>query len=176
MTTYDRVLAGTLSHAAGEAFETAIEVSLAWYESMGLLKVNKTPEPVKQIGRKDAKGHFLACHESKAQVDFSGTMRGGRAIRFEAKQTDTGKFERNRVKENQMQDLESHDKMGALCFVLLCFGNSRYYRVPWSVWRDMKQIYGRMYVTEPDLQEYRVGFEGGIIKICGIPVSTKARP
>ena len=32
------------------------------------------------------------------------------------------------------------------------------------MWDDMKAIYGRQYVTEEDLQKYKVKFEGGIIR------------
>ena len=160
-----RVLIGTRSRAAGSAFEDDIISSLEWFEQMGIMRVKKTPEPVRQLSAKDENGHFKACYEKKAQVDFAGTVNGGIAIRFEAKQTDTDRFLRTRLSDEQMQDLDANFRLGAICFVLLCFGAYSYYRVPWPVWRDMKQIFGRQYVTEEDLPQYRIEARNGVIQI-----------
>lgn len=162
---YKHQIMGARARAAGQRFEKQIDTSLDWYFSQGLLKANKTPEPMKPIRPMGKNGQFLACYEKKAQVDFSGTMLGGRAVRFEAKQTDTEKFERNRLTKEQLDDLTYHSGLGALCFVLLCFGFDRFYRVPWKVWDNMKAIFGRQYVTEPDIRRFRIPYISGVIKI-----------
>lgn len=162
---YKRQIAGARARVAGAQFENQIAGSLAWHFERGLLKADKTPEPMKPIRPMGQHGQFLAHYEKKAQVDFSGTMYGGRAIRFEAKQTDTDRFERKRLTSEQMNDLRDHQKIGALCFVLLCFGFDRFYRVPWKVWENMKAIYGRLYVTEKDVQQFRIPYTAGVIKI-----------
>ena len=162
---YKRQIAGARSRVAGEFFERQIEGSLQWHFDRRLLKANKTPEPMKQIGPKGKDGRFLAHYEKKAQVDFCGTMYGGRSVRFEAKQTDTDRFEHKRLTDEQMDDLRDHQKLGALCFVLLCFGADHFYRVPWQVWEAMKEIYGRKYVTEKDVQQFRIPYISGVIKI-----------
>ena len=151
---YKRQIAGARSRIAGEIFENQIEGSLRWHFDRGLLKSTKTPEPMKPIRPMGKAGQFLAHYEKKAQVDFCGTMYGGRSVRFEAKQTDTDRF-----------DLRDHQKLGALCFILLCFGYDRFYRVPWQVWEHMKEIYGRKYVTEKDVQQFRIPFTSGVLKI-----------
>jgi recombination protein U len=110
-------------------------------------------------------GQFLAHYVKPAQVDFCGTMAGGRSVRFEAKQTSTDRFERKRLTDEQMDDLRDHQQLGALCFVLLCFGFDHFYRVPWKVWENMKTIYGRQYVTEKDVQQFRIPYTSGVIKI-----------
>ena len=162
---YKRQIAGARARIAGEIFENQIEGSLRWHIDRGLLKANKTPEPMKPLGKPNARGQFLACYTKKAQVDFCGTMYGGRSVRFEAKQTDTDRFERKRLTSEQMDDLRDHQKLGALCFVLLCFGFDHFYRVPWQVWENMKAIYGRLYVTEKDVQHFRIPYTAGVIKI-----------
>lgn len=86
-------------------------------------------------------------------------------MRFEAKQTDTDRFNRNRLTDEQMDDLRGHEKLGALCFILLCFGIDRFYRVPWNVWENMKEIYGRKYVKENDVAQYRIPSVAGVLKI-----------
>ena len=162
---YKRQIAGARSRVAGEFFENLIEGSLNWHFDRGLLKSTKTPEPMKPVSRPNARGQFLAHYEKKAQVDFSGTMYGGRSVRFEAKHTDGDRFERKRLTDEQMDDLRDHQKLGALCFVLLCFGFENFYRVPWQVWENMKAIYGRQYVTERDVQRFRIPYTSGVLKI-----------
>lgn len=162
---YKKQIAGAQARAAGEFFESQIEGSLRWHFDRGLMKAEKTPEPMKPIRPVGRNGQFLAHYVKKAQVDFCGTMYGGRSVRFEAKQTNSDRFERKRLTDEQMDDLREHQKLGALCFVLLCFGADHFYRVPWTVWENMKEIYGRQYVTEKDVQPYRIPFNSGVIKI-----------
>lgn len=162
---YKRQIAGARSRVAGEIFERQIEGSLRWHFDRGLMKADKTPEPMLPISKPNKRGQFLAHYEKKAQVDFCGTMYGGRSVRFEAKHTDTDRFERKRLTDEQMDDLRDHQKLGALCFVLLCFGFENFYRVPWQVWADMKRIYGRQYVTEKDVQQFRIPYTAGVLKI-----------
>lgn len=161
---YKRQIAGARSRAAGEFFERQIEGSLNWHFERGLLKATKTPEPMKPL-RPMPGGKFIACYEKKAQVDFCGTMYGGRSCRFEAKQTDTDRFERKRLSDEQMRDLRDHQSLGALCFVLICFSVDHFYRIPWEAWDHMKQQFGRLYITEADVQRFRLPYTGGVIKI-----------
>lgn len=162
---YKRQLKAARSRISGQIFEEQIQKSLAWHEERGIMKAAKTPEPMKPIGKPLGSGHFEAVYTKAAQVDFSGTIRGGRAVRFEAKQTDTGRFQRTRLTEEQMDDLRAHEKLGALCFVILAFGFDHFYRVPWRLWDGMKETFGRCYVTEADLQQHRIPFAAGVIKI-----------
>ena len=162
---YKRQNAGARARVAGQTFEDQIAASLTWHEERGILKAAKTPEPMKPIGKRQAGGRFTAVYTKAAQVDFSGTMRGGRSVRFEAKQTESDRFERKRLTDEQMDDLRGHEKLGALCFVILCFGFDHFYRVPWKVWDHMRQIFGRQYVKEDDLQRYRIPYVAGVIKI-----------
>lgn len=167
---YRRQQVGKLARVHGLRFEEQIEASLRWYEDRGILKATKTPEPMKPLGKPDSRGRFLACYVKAAQVDFSGTAVGGRSVRFEAKQTDTDRFDRKRLTDEQMDDLRGHEALGALCFVILCFSHGTgsvdtFYRVPWKNWDDMKAIYGRQYVTEKDVASFRIPAPAGIIKI-----------
>lgn len=80
---YKRQIAGARAKAAGEYFEQQISGSLNWHEDRGLMKAEKTPEPMKPL-KPLGSGKFIACYTKQAQADFCGTIRGGRAIRFEA--------------------------------------------------------------------------------------------
>ena len=152
---YRHRLAGARSKYSGQRFEDRIEASLHWYETAGLMRVRKTPEPMKPI-KALRDGRFVAVFTKPAQVDFSGTLAGGISIRFEAKQTETDRLQRSRLSLEQLDDLGRHDELGAICFILACFGDDRFYRIPWANWRDMKEIYGRQYLKESDIEEFRL--------------------
>lgn len=149
------IIRGRQNKAAGEHFEELLSHALSFYAEEGIAVIKKTPEPLKPI-KSLGGGKFMAVFTKKSQVDFSGTLSGGRAIRFEAKQTDTERFARERLSEEQMDDLEMHSKLGAYCCVMLCFGFDRVYRIPWVCWKDMKVAFGHNYVTESDVKAFRV--------------------
>lgn len=147
---YKRMTRGLQAKRSGQIFEMQIDRALEYYKDRGMAIVKKTPEPMKPIRPAGTRGQFVACFTKPAQVDYSGTLKGGRAIRFEAKQTDTDRFERDRLTPEQMADLEEHEKLGAYCCVMICFGLDNVYRIPWDMWRDMKQHFGRLYIKEGD--------------------------
>lgn len=155
---------GKQARAAGEHFEAMISASCGYYLDRGLAKIEKTPEPMKPLGAKNRKGQFLACYTKQAQPDYSGTLKGGRSVYFEAKHTDGGRIEQRRLTQEQQDDLEAHHCLGALSFVLVSFGLCDFYRIPWPIWRDMAKVYGRKYMTQPELAPYKVSAAAGIVK------------
>lgn len=164
-TNADRQLRGYQSRVAGETFEGIIMASLDWYRDRGEADIEKTPEPMKPLRAPNSKGQFLACYTKAAQPDFKGTLAGGRSVVFEAKHTDTGKAEQRIVSEEQTKRLTSHSRLGAVSFVLVSFGLPDVYRVPWDVWQNMKALYGRKYLKPSDIEEYRVPYMAGVIKL-----------
>lgn len=77
---------GAVARAQGKRFESYIDASLKYYQQQGLAIVEKTPEPMrptKDLGN----GKFIAFFEKAAQPDYKGTLKGGRAVVFEAKFT-----------------------------------------------------------------------------------------
>ena len=155
---------GKQARVAGGYFENIISASCDYYLSRGLAKIEKTPEPMKPLGAKNRKGQFLACYTKQAQPDYGGTLKGGRSIYFEAKHTDDERIEQRRLTQEQQDDLEAHHKLGAIAFVLVSVSLTDFYRVPWPVWRDMAEIYGRKYMTHAELSRYEVPATAGFIK------------
>lgn len=156
----DRHIQGAKVRAQGKAFEERIEAALAWYAFRGLAGIDKTPEPMKVI-KSMGRGQFLACFTKKAQPDFTGTLQGGRSVMFEAKYTVTDRLAQSKVLAAQEEYLNLHESLGAECYVIAGFSTGNVYRIPWRVWRDMKDIYGRKYVREKDIQDYRVKQKNG---------------
>lgn len=161
----ERSRKGLQSRWAGEHFEQMIEASLIWYEQKGVACVEKTPEPMKPLRPPNRQGQFLACYVKAAQPDFKGTITGGRSVVFEAKHTDGDRIEYGRLSDEQVEKLSTHYKLGAAAFVLVSFGLQEFYRIPWEIFRDMKEIYGRKYIKQSELEQYRVEYIAGVLKL-----------
>lgn len=158
------VLIGRRSRAEGQQFEATIEASCEYYRLRGLAEIEKTPEPTKQLGPKGPDGHFTACYSKKAQPDYKGTLAGGRSVVFEAKHTDKDRLLQSAVTDEQEKRLDRHAALGAECFVLVSFSFRQFFKVPWAVFRRMKDYYGRKYITPADVQEYKVEYMGGVLR------------
>lgn len=163
---------GLQSRREGGEFEKIIADSLLWYELRGLACVEKTPEPMKPLSKPNQRGQFLACYVKAGQPDFKGTITGGRSVVFEAKHTASDKIDYSRLTDEQVKKLSMHHELGAAAFVLVSFGLQDFYRIPWEVWRDMKAIYGRKHMKQPDCEPYRVQYIAGVLKLLeGIELS-----
>ena len=146
---------GAVAKAQGKRFEAYIDISLRYYQQQHLAVVEKTPEPMRPTKNLGG-GKFIAFFEKAAQPDYKGTLKGGRAVVFEAKYTAAGRIEQDRVTPEQAERLDDHLAAGALCFVIVGFQAGQVYRVPWEVWRDMKTHFGHKYATEEELDAYKV--------------------
>lgn len=156
---------GLQNKRAGEYFENMIIASLAWYKNKGVAEIEKTPEPMRPLGKPNQQGQFLACFTKAAQPDFKGTLAGGRSVVFEAKHTDYEFIKYDRLTDEQIDKLSSHHRLGAVAFILVSFGLQDFYRIPWETWRDMKAIYGRKYIKQTELKPYRVKSIAGVLKL-----------
>ena len=161
------VMTGRRSRAAGGAWEELLEASCRHYRLKGAAEITKTPEPMRQISAKNSKGQFIACYTKQAQPDYKGTLAGGRAVVFEAKHTDGGRMNRSVISPEQEKQLDSHTTLGAECFVMVSFDFRQYFKVPWPIFRDMKQHYGRKYITPEDVGAYEVKYSGGVLRFLG---------
>ena len=137
------------SRQSGAAFEDLVNQSCDYYEEQGIAKIEKTPEPMKVLANLGG-GMFKAVFTKQAQPDYKGTLRGGKAIVFETKHTDTGRIKRSVVTEEQEKCLNAYEKMGAVCYVLVSFGLRKFYKFPWKFFRDMKYHFGVKHIKEID--------------------------
>ena len=153
-----------LNRERGAAFEARINESLEYYRSRGYAAVEKTPEPMKPI--KDlGNGKFIACYEKKAQADYKGVVKGGREVVFEAKYTASDRLTQDRVTPEQTAYMNEHAALGARCYVIGGFSSGSVYLIPWAVWSDTKNHFGRKYATEADLTPYKtkIGWNGTLM-------------
>lgn len=150
-----------VNNAQGHHFESYIKAACLAYNEKGIAYIEKIPEPFR-VTKKHKDGTFTGRFIANAQPDFMGTLSGGRAICFEAKYTRTDNLKRNILTQTQMLKLEEHNKVGAIAAV--CAGiKDNFFFIPWSTWKDMKEIYGRQYVKTEDIERYRVRFTGAVM-------------
>ena len=151
---------GIVNRRNGELFENLIEASCNHFRMKGIAYIEKTPEPMRPISKPDKRGRFTAVFEKMAQADYKGALKGGKAIAFEAKHTDADRIQRSAVSDEQEKCLDSMLEMGAECFVIVSFGFQKFYKVPWGLWKNMKQLFGRKYLKPEDITEYRIKYDG----------------
>lgn len=163
---------GYKNHANGALFERVVSDTLDIYRKYGIANIHKFSEPLKVIKRM-GNGTFLCCFTKRSEPDFIGTLNGGKAIVFEAKHTDSDRIMQDVVKEHQAVALDIHESLGADCYVLVSIQLYNIFFVPWNVWKNMKENYGRKYATAEDLKEYGVVHAGGSIDFLGKLVDIK---
>lgn len=156
-----RTLIGVKAKSDGAYFERLIDKACSKYKRDGVAYIEKTPEPVKFVkANKTPKGTFTGFYEKFAQPDYKGTLKGGRAICFEAKCTGKDRIVQSRVTEEQLESLNTHFKLGAEVFILVGFFSKivpSFYKIPFLTWVNMKEIYGRKYVLETEILDFKVG-------------------
>lgn len=157
---------GRQNRAEGKEFEKRIDEAFAYCKSKGSALIDKTPEPTKVIKRLEG-GKFIAVFDKKAQPDYSGTLKGGRSVKFEAKFTTSDRITADRVTDTQADYLTKAAALGAHCYILAGFATGNVYKIPWEIWSEMKSYFGRKYVQEADLKQYQVnaGWHGMLMII-----------
>lgn len=160
---------GQRNRELGGQLEEYVKTACEVYRFYQLAEVEKTPEPVKVMGAKHRLANgaygFEGVFTSQAQPDFKGTLKGGRSVVFEAKASESDQIKQSVVTSEQARALTSHAALGAAAFVLVSLSLRDFYRVPWSVWTNMKSLYGRKYMTAAELERYRVSFQKGFLHI-----------
>lgn len=150
-----RQLVGRRSKASGETFERWISNACEFYLQNGWAHIEKTPEPFHITG-KDRDGTVKGYYEKKGQPDYKGILCDGTGIMFEAKHTDSDRIRQNVVTDTQWESLDIYEKFGAHCYVMVSLGLTKFYRVPWATWKKMKELFCHKFMTEQELEPYRL--------------------
>lgn len=149
------------NNAHGHQFENYVKGACGYYSQIGIAEIEQTPEPFRTTTT-NRDGTFTGRFTANAQPDFKGTLKGGRAIIFETKYTSTDKIRKNVLTANQEACLQKHYKMGAL--VGVCVGiKDTFAFIPWEIWNNMKETYGRQYLNVNDIEKFKVRFNGHVL-------------
>lgn len=150
---------GLSAKRSGEQFERLIEVSCDYYRKQGIANITKTPEPMRPIKAVNRHaGQYIAIFTQKAQPDFTGTLQGGRTLLMEAKHTSQTNIAFNRITDVQESYLNEHERLGAVCLVVISFNMKNFYTVPWKEWKEIRESIGKKSVNETDLSRFQTEF------------------
>lgn len=145
----------------GKNFEKMIEIACDYYRDNGIADISKVDEPFRVL-KLYGKGQFKGQFTNKANPDFEGTLKGGQSICFEAKYTSQRRMDKSVISKKQEEVLNYKSALGAVVGVCVGIGQ-RYFFVPWEVWANMKEIYGKKSVSVDDLARYEVKFRRGVM-------------
>lgn len=155
------------SLSSGKNMETLIEAACKKYRLMGVANVVKIPEPFMVLRINKDKKSFTGKFIGNAEPDFSGAVKGGKHLAFESKYTSSDRIKKSVITKKQDESLELYYQVKA--HVGVCVGINRTYAfIPWKVWRDMKEIYGRLYMTEEEVKTFEVPTPGYIDFLKGV--------
>lgn len=103
----------------GKGLENIVNVANEHYYRMGLGLVQFIETPMKQIV---SGGQKVWVHAKRSTVDFFGTMKGGRSVAFDAKQTQSKtRFDLKNIGFHQVQFLEATKELGGAAFFIVEF-------------------------------------------------------
>lgn len=120
----------------GQKFEWLIRATNEQYKRDGTAIVCKIPTEILPI--RGANGKVVTSKiGSKSSVDFLGRL-VAQPIAIEAKHTQGKSIRFDAVQPHQADFLEAFGKSG-VSIVLLSFGMTRFFAVPWEFWRDARK-------------------------------------
>lgn len=129
----------------GKFLEEVIERSNLVYQNRGQALVQKIPTPTKV---KWSNGGIVgAYHSAKSTLDFRGTLKGGRAIAFDCKETqETKGLPLKGIAEHQIDYIRQAMSFEEMVFII-CYikPTNKYYLIPgqivldyWEYWQKNK--------------------------------------
>lgn len=149
-----------INNAKGRLMEDMILGACRDYESRGIARIVKMPEPFRVMKNTDrGRGIATVRFTGRAEPDFVGCLAGGRMIAFEAKYTTADRIQQRVVTDAQARALKSYTRIGASTYICCGIGTGfdlAYFMIPWAVWQYMDIAYGRKYMTREDARMYRV--------------------
>ena len=149
------------SNAKGKQMEKLIEAACDVYRRKGVAHIVKVPEPFMVLSINKDRKSFVGKFMDNAEPDFLGSDKNGHVVAFESKYTATDKIKQSVISDRQKESLDLYHQLKA--HVGVCVGiKTTYAFIPWTVWTEMKTIYGRKYMTEDEIKEYEVWTPGYI--------------
>lgn len=155
---YSRKFQRHAGNQIGKQLEELILAGCEYYRNRGIAEINRIPEHFR-VTESYRDGSFKGRFIGLAQPDFSGTIQGGGSIVFEAKATLSDRIKHSVISKEQKRKLNYHQVMGAKAGVCVRVRNT-YGFIPWKVWCDMKNRYGRLYMTEEEVKEFEINTPG----------------
>lgn len=106
-----------ISHAnKGKAFEQEVELANTAYQRRGMALVQKISTPTTVVRR--GKQIVSAFYSGKSTLDFRGTIKGGRSISFDCKESEVLGLPLSYIKPHQIEYIRQALAVGEISFIL----------------------------------------------------------
>jgi len=117
----------------GRRLQDLLDIVCEQYKRKGLAQINPVPVPYKRVG--GLKGpRWIGVYAGKSTVDYVGITAGGRAVAFDAKQSDKPTrvdLSESHFPQHQRDFLAWYDRAGHAAFLVVEFVKLKeIYRVP----------------------------------------------
>lgn len=100
---------------------------------------------------------------------YYGVLKDGSEIAFLTKHTEDKKIDPCIVTKMQRFIMDRLERYGVQCFVILSLSMKKFYRVPWTVFKNMQELFCHNFMDEHDLEAYRLKvFCYGIMILEGV--------
>lgn len=160
MSQMSRSATSRVNNAQGRLMEDMILGACRDYESRGIARIVKMPEPFRVMRNTDrGRGIATVRFTGRAEPDFVGCLAGGRMIAFESKYTTADRIQQRVVTDAQAEALSRYTMLGASTYVCCGIGTGfdlAYFMIPWATWQHMDITYGHKHMTREDARMYRV--------------------
>lgn len=153
------------SNGFGKNFEKSVLMACDYYRDKQLADIYKVDEPFRVV-KLMSNGRFLGQFTKKANPDFEGTLAGGKSICFECKYTSKDRIQESVITKHQKEVLERKYMLGGKVGVV-CGIQEKYFFVPWEVWREFGEVYGKKSASARDLARFEVPFRSGVMFLDG---------
>ena len=104
----------------GMTLEALVELTCKSYAVKGIANIQKIATPVKVL-KTYPDGHIYGYWDKKSTVDFVGTVKDGRYVCFDAKETTTGNLPLKNIKDHQLKHLKNTYHLGGMAFLVIWF-------------------------------------------------------
>ena len=142
---------------SGSRFEALIERACDRYREDGTAVIYKNSEPLKPRKKLGKGGAVSAYYQKKSVPDFTGVLKGGQTIMFEAKHvTGSPSMPFSRLQEHQEQYLIDFEDMGAQSYVLIGFDMTDFYMIPIDDYLNFKANNGKKSLNKNEIEDYRI--------------------
>lgn len=142
---------------SGSRFEALIERACDRYREDGTAVIYKNSEPLKPRKKLGKGGAVSAYYQKKSVPDFTGVLKGGQTIMFEAKHvTGSPSMPFSRLQEHQERYLIDFESMGAQSYVLIGFDMTDFYMIPIDDYLNFKANNGKKSLNKNEIEDYRV--------------------
>ena len=121
------------SRAKGSGLQDMLDMVCLQYYAKGMANINFVPTPYRRVSNYKA-NLWIGCYSGQSTVDYVGITKSGKAVAFDAKETQLDTrvdLSKTHFPKHQREFLRWYDRAGHVAFLVVEFvALNEFYRVP----------------------------------------------